>query len=131
MQSIPGLTCKVIEPTIVPFSYPSCVSHLDDTYAGFWTAYIPIEITVLQAHVLILSLFASTIGPFGGFFASGLKRAIKIKDFANSIPGHGGVSDRMDCQIIMGAFTYFYINSFVRGSFTENITFLLALLTPA
>ena len=31
--------------------------------------------------MLVLSLFASTIGPFGGFFASGLKRSIKIKDF--------------------------------------------------
>lgn len=93
--------------------------------------YLPFEITKLQAHVLILSLFASIIGPFGGFFASGLKRAIKIKDFANSIPGHGGVSDRMDCQIIMGAFTYFYIHSFVRTSFTENITFWLTLLTPS
>jgi phosphatidate cytidylyltransferase len=100
-------------------------------YSGFFATYIPFEITVLQAHVLILSLFASTIGPFGGFFASGLKRSIKIKDFANSIPGHGGVSDRMDCQIIMGAFTYFYINSFVRASFTENITFWIALLTPS
>jgi hypothetical protein len=28
---------------------------------------------------MLFSLFASTIGPFGGFFASGLKRSIKIK----------------------------------------------------
>lgn len=100
-------------------------------YIGFFAEYFPLEITNLQAHVLVLSLFASIIGPFGGFFASGLKRAIKIKDFANSIPGHGGVSDRMDCQIIMGAFTYFYIHSFVRSSFNENITFWLTLLTPS
>jgi phosphatidate cytidylyltransferase len=30
---------------------------------------------------MILSLFASLIAPFGGFFASGFKRAIKIKVF--------------------------------------------------
>lgn len=64
-------------------------------------------------HMLIMALFACTIGPFGGFFASGLKRSIKIKDFANLIPGHGGVSDRMDCQIIMGSFTYFYLHTIV------------------
>lgn len=29
------------------------------------------------------------------------------------IPGHGGVSDRMDCQMIMGGFTYFYLNAFL------------------
>lgn len=46
---------------------------------------------------MILSLFASLIAPFGGFFASGFKRAIKIKDFADVIPGHGGITDRMDC----------------------------------
>jgi CDP-diglyceride synthetase len=28
---------------------------------------------------MIFSFFASTIGPFGGFFASGLKRSVKIK----------------------------------------------------
>jgi phosphatidate cytidylyltransferase len=33
------------------------------------------------------------------FFASGFKRAFKIKDFGDSIPGHGGITDRMDCQV--------------------------------
>lgn len=46
---------------------------------------------------MIMSIFASLIGPFGGFFASGMKRALNIKDFANIIPGHGGMTDRMDC----------------------------------
>ncbi|KAL5019212.1 hypothetical protein ScPMuIL_004934 [Solemya velum] len=32
-------------------------------------------------------------GPFGGFFASGFKRAFKIKDFGDTIPGHGGIMD--------------------------------------
>jgi CDP-diglyceride synthetase len=35
----------------------------------------------------------------GGFFASGFKRAFKIKDFGDTIPGHGGFTDRMDCQV--------------------------------
>lgn len=30
-------------------------------------------------HSISLSLFSSIIGPFGGFFASGFKRAFKIK----------------------------------------------------
>jgi len=59
---------------------------------------------------MVLSLFASLIAPFGGFFASGFKRAIKIKDFADIIPGHGGVTDRMDCQILNGMFTYLYLH---------------------
>lgn len=31
------------------------------------------------------------------------------------IPGHGGVTDRLDCQIIIGTFTYFYLHTFLRA----------------
>jgi phosphatidate cytidylyltransferase len=51
-----------------------------------------------QFHVLVMATFASLVAPFGGFFASGFKRAFNIKDFGDSIPGHGGMTDRMDCQ---------------------------------
>lgn len=51
-----------------------------------------------QLHVLVMATFASLVAPFGGFFASGFKRAFNIKDFGHSIPGHGGMTDRMDCQ---------------------------------
>ena len=67
----------------------------------------------LYFHVLVLATFASLIAPFGGFFASGLKRTFKIKDFGDSIPGHGGMTDRMDCQFIMGTITFFYYSSFI------------------
>lgn len=39
-------------------------------------------------HAFFMSIFASVIGPFGGFFASGFKRAFKIKDFGDIIPVH-------------------------------------------
>lgn len=41
-----------------------------------------ISILPLQWHALAFGLFASIIAPFGGFFASGFKRAFKIKVFA-------------------------------------------------
>lgn len=66
------------------------------------------------AHSIVLALFASLIGPFGGFFASGFKRAFKIKDFGDIIPGHGGLMDRFDCQLLMGTFVNVYISSFIR-----------------
>lgn len=62
---------------------------------------------------MVLAVFASLIAPFGGFFASVFKRAIKIKDFGDSIPGHGGMTDRMDCQLLMGTFTYLYLHQVV------------------
>jgi phosphatidate cytidylyltransferase len=67
----------------------------------------------MQVHVFVFGTFASLIAPFGGFFASGLKRTFKIKDFGDSIPGHGGITDRMDCQFIMGFFAYMYYHSFI------------------
>ena len=54
---------------------------------------VKLYIHPFQIHALALSIFASTIGPFGGFFASGFKRAFKIKDFGDTIPGHGGFMD--------------------------------------
>lgn len=67
----------------------------------------------VQIHAFVLATFASLIAPFGGFFASGLKRTFKIKDFGDSIPGHGGITDRMDCQFIMGFFAYMYYHTFI------------------
>lgn len=67
-----------------------------------------------QFHCLALACFASLVAPFGGFFASGFKRAFDIKDFGHSIPGHGGMTDRMDCQFLMGMFSYVWYSSLVR-----------------
>ena len=78
-------------------------THIDRT---FWIAPI-------QFHIFAFASFASLIAPFGGFFASGLKRTFKVKDFGDSIPGHGGVTDRMDCQFIMGLFAFMYYHSFI------------------
>lgn len=76
-------------------------------------------------HSLSLSLFSSIIGPFGGFFASGFKRAFKIKDFGDIIPGHGGIVDRFDCQYLMATFVNVYISSFIRA---PNPSKLLSLI---
>ena len=61
-------------------------------------------------------LFAALVAPFGGFFASAIKRAYKLKDFDSFIPGHGGMMDRMDCQMIMMAFTSFHYSHFIAPS---------------
>eukprot|EP00475_Leptophrys_vorax_P030491 TRINITY_DN4572_c0_g1_i1.p1 TRINITY_DN4572_c0_g1~~TRINITY_DN4572_c0_g1_i1.p1 ORF type:complete len:426 (-),score=15.74 TRINITY_DN4572_c0_g1_i1:122-1243(-) len=66
-----------------------------------------------QRHAIVFGAFASSIAPFGGFFASGFKRAFKIKDFGEVIPGHGGVTDRMDCQMVMAVFSFIYYQSFI------------------
>ncbi|KAI5818933.1 cytidylyltransferase family-domain-containing protein [Pyronema omphalodes] len=71
------------------------------------------KIQPMQFHILAMATFASLVAPFGGFFASGLKRTFKIKDFGDLVPGHGGMTDRMDCQYTMGLFAYMYYQSFI------------------
>ncbi|KAI3969683.1 hypothetical protein MKX01_020244 [Papaver californicum] len=78
-----------------------------------WFPWKEVSVLPVQWHALCLGLFASIIAPFGGFFASGFKRAFKLKDFGDSIPGHGGITDRMDCQMVMAVFVYIYHQSFV------------------
>jgi phosphatidate cytidylyltransferase len=51
-------------------------------------------------HGLFLALYVSLVSPFGGFLASAVKRAHGAKDFGALIPGHGGVVDRFDCQVV-------------------------------
>ncbi|KAM3938450.1 phosphatidate cytidylyltransferase 1 isoform 2-T2 [Leptodactylus fuscus] len=83
-----------------------------------------------QVHSIALSTFGSLIGPFGGFFASGFKRAFKIKDFADTIPGHGGIMDRFDCQYLMATFVHVYIASFIRGPNPSKVLQQLLTLQP-
>jgi len=98
-----GLDCV---PNPVFISHPYQLPSWTGFSRTFWIAPI-------QGHIMAFATFASLIAPFGGFFASGLKRTFNIKDFGDSIPGHGGMTDRMDCQFIMALFSYMYYQSFI------------------
>ncbi|GAA6010252.1 hypothetical protein JCM11491_005411 [Sporobolomyces phaffii] len=82
-----------------------------------------------QLHSIVLATFASLVAPFGGFFASGFKRAFNIKDFGDSIPGHGGMTDRMDCQFLMGLFSYVYYASLIRETHVTPQSVLAVAMT--
>jgi phosphatidate cytidylyltransferase len=102
-NALTGLQCEP-NPVFVPQAF-----EIPD-WTGFGQTFY---LAPMQIHILFFATFASLIAPFGGFFASGLKRTFKIKDFGESIPGHGGITDRMDCQFIMGIFAYMYYHSFI------------------
>ena len=112
------LLCPIKEITWKPFERTECDSNdlRKDYIINFeipLIQIIQIPLKRIHFHTLFLGLFASLLAPLGGLFASGFKRAIKIKDFADLIPGHGGLTDRMDCQILMGFFTYIWTSQFI------------------
>lgn len=67
----------------------------------------------IAKHALILGLYISFIAPFGGFLASAVKRAHNAKDFGTLIPGHGGVVDRFDCQVVTAPFVFLYLTHYL------------------
>ena len=89
---------------------------------------IPQSVTLMpiQIHGLWLGLFASLVAPFGGFFASGIKRAYKVKDFNNIIPGHGGIMDRVDCQFIMACYTRVHYITWIRPAAAITVGSILS-----
>mgnify|MGYP000091347583 CR=1 FL=1 len=58
---------------------------------------------------LLISIFCNTLAPFGGFVASVVKRAFEKKDFGTLIQGHGGLIDRLDCQLLTAPFLFLYL----------------------
>ncbi|KAI8072725.1 cytidylyltransferase family-domain-containing protein [Gongronella butleri] len=97
----------------VPWALPPTMATIASFVWGEAVTHVWIE--PIQLHAAVMACFASLIAPFGGFFASGVKRAFNIKDFGTSIPGHGGMTDRMDCQLMMGLFSFMYYQSFIKA----------------
>jgi CDP-diglyceride synthetase len=79
------------------------------TGAAVSTVFMGILFLPTKKDGLILSLVTSLVGPFGGFLASVMKRAYGKKDFGDMMKGHGGLVDRLDCQIWMAPFVYLYL----------------------
>ena len=129
LAKFPYMTCPLVNLSTNAFSQVSCSPNwvfiprtidVGSNALNIIRRFLPssqfttISYLPVQLHALVLAAFASLLAPFGGFFASGFKRAFKMKDFADSIPGHGGFTDRMDCQVLF----YDLIFQFLMGVFS-------------
>jgi len=130
------LVCPAAEITLVAHKTLSCetravfVKQAEYDVLGLFTLE---GVAPIQLHAVCFALFASIVAPFGGFLASAIKRAYHVKDFDSIIPGHGGVTDRVDCEFIMALFVYVYHKTFIREYDVDWRTLLSSarLLSPA
>ena len=122
------LTCAKRELSLGADVQCSLNPVFEVTTSPEWWPLGSFEYRPVQVHTVVLALFASVIAPFGGFFASGFKRAMRVKDFGSSLPGHGGVTDRVDCQFLMASFVFVYYNTFLRVATSATAASVLRLI---
>ena len=65
-------------------------------------------IQISYPRLAVYSAIASVAGQFGDLCMSSVKRVCGIKDFGNIFPGHGGMLDRFDSQLMVVSFTVLY-----------------------
>jgi len=119
----PSMICPSRTLTLVPHPNIDCdtpsIFEKQPVDMTFLSSLLPglipqtIECKPIQLHALVLGLFASLVAPFGGFMASAIKRAHGVKDFSSIIPGHGGFTDRFDCQMLMALYAWVHYSCFV------------------
>lgn len=100
------------EPTkisFVPFDESSYRTSTGPLFqrATYTISGIDIQACPAQLHLLVITCFVAFVAPFGGFFVSGLKRALRRPQLGHTFKM--GVIDRVDCILVTGFFLIIYI----------------------
>ena len=91
---------KTIEGAIFGFVFSLLTAYL--CYLLFLS-----EMALL--HALVIGGICGSLGQVSDLVESLLKRDARVKDSSNILPGHGGILDRFDSEILVAPAVYFYI----------------------
>ncbi len=68
--------------------------------------YGPFTSGLQVGFMFVIGLVGSVISQIGDLVGSAMKRHTGIKDFGKTIPGHGGILDRLDSILVTAAYIY-------------------------
>ena len=88
--------------TLEGFIGATVVTVLAGIIVGRFGLIDPLTMSSATALAVVISVFA----PIGDLAESSIKRMIGIKDMGSSLPGHGGVLDRLDAFLLTIPSTY-------------------------
>ena len=91
---------KTVEGTAFGFFFALLTAYISQL------TFLP-EISLVDA--LVIGVICGSFGQASDLIESLFKRDAGVKDASNLIPGHGGVLDRFDSEILVAPVVYFYL----------------------
>ena len=78
-----------------------------------WLSHITFLQDVALLHVLMIGVVCGSVGQLSDLVESMFKRDANVKDSSTLIPGHGGVLDRFDSQMLVAPVVFGYLQLMV------------------